>query len=207
MPSPCDHEDRPVATADVTRYAAFLRGINLGNRRIRNHELRGHFEAIAGLRDIATFLASGNVAFGLATPSGARPSIAILEETIQTHLAAALGYDVDTFVRGFADLERVVDGETAGRLLPCNGGDAWKLHVIFLKDEPEAAAAEALRELATDDDRFDVEGREGYWLRRGGLSDSKLMPADLERALGVSTSTMRTHNTVARLLAKFGESA
>lgn len=46
----------------MERYFAFLRGINLGNRRIKNPELIGHFEAM-GLEEVATFRASGNVVF------------------------------------------------------------------------------------------------------------------------------------------------
>jgi uncharacterized protein (DUF1697 family) len=44
----------------MDRYVAFLRGINLGGRRIKNEELRRHFEEI-GLEEVATFRASGNV--------------------------------------------------------------------------------------------------------------------------------------------------
>jgi uncharacterized protein (DUF1697 family) len=44
----------------MARYVAFLRGINLGGRRIANDELRSHFEAL-GCEDVATFRASGNL--------------------------------------------------------------------------------------------------------------------------------------------------
>ena len=44
----------------MERYVAFLRGMNLGKRRIKNEELRREFEAL-GFEDVATFRASGNV--------------------------------------------------------------------------------------------------------------------------------------------------
>ena len=44
-------------------YVAFLRGMNLGGRRIKNEELRAEFEAL-GFEEVATFRASGNVIFG-----------------------------------------------------------------------------------------------------------------------------------------------
>jgi uncharacterized protein (DUF1697 family) len=47
----------------MERYVAFLRGMNLGGRRIKNDELRREFEAL-GFADIACFRASGNVVFG-----------------------------------------------------------------------------------------------------------------------------------------------
>ena len=51
----------------MDRYVAFLRGMNLGNRRIKNEALRRHFEAM-GFEEVATFRASGNVVF--ADPGG-----------------------------------------------------------------------------------------------------------------------------------------
>lgn len=179
----------------MTRYAAFLRGINLGHRRIKNDELRGRFEAIDGFEDVATFLASGNVVF--ATGSGDPDAV---ERRIEQHLHATLGYEVDTFLRSFEELEAAI-----GRDLFREADEPdRKMHVMFLKEAPGSPGEAGLRELETDDDLFRVVGREAYWLRRGGLSDSSLMPADLHRALGVTTSTMRTMNTVVRLVAKLG---
>jgi hypothetical protein len=49
----------------MSRYVAFLRGMNLGGRRISNDDLRSRFEAL-GCEDVATFRASGNVVFAKA---------------------------------------------------------------------------------------------------------------------------------------------
>lgn len=177
----------------MTRYVAFLRGINLGNRRIRNDDLRARFEALDGLERVDTFLASGNVIFDAAAGAGE------LESEIESHLADTLGYEVDTFVRALGELESVAERD----LFPESGEPGWKAHVLFLKQPTGDGAEERLAEIATGDDRFRVAGTEAYWLRHGGLSDSKLMPADLERAVGARTSTMRTLNTVQRIVAKF----
>lgn len=159
-------------------------------------DLRARFEDIDGLEEVGTFLASGNVVFHAKAGS---PDA--LERRIERHLHEALGYEVDTFVRTLEELESVI-----GRDLFAEADDPdRKLHVAFLKEAPGTAREAGLRELETDDDGFRVVGREAYWLRRGGLSGSGLMPVDLERALGVATSTMRTMNTVERLLAKFGQ--
>ena len=74
-------------------HAALLRGINLGNRRVKMDELRGHFEDL-GLTDAETYLASGNVVFG---HSGS--DLPGLERRVEAHLQEALGYEVATFVR------------------------------------------------------------------------------------------------------------
>ena len=46
----------------MNRYVAFLRGMNLGRRRIKNPELCAAFEDI-GFTNVAAYLASGNVIF------------------------------------------------------------------------------------------------------------------------------------------------
>lgn len=178
----------------MIRYVAFLRGMNLGNRRITNDELRAHFEALDGLSGIATFLASGNVIFDAEAEPGE------LEDSIETHLRETLEYEVDTFVRSLEELEGVAEHDPFVE----TGEPGWKMHVLFLKEDAGDGAGARLAEIATEDDRFHASGREAYWLRRGGLSDSKLMPADLERAVEAETSTMRTRNTVRRILKKFG---
>jgi len=177
----------------MTRYVAFLRGINLGNRRITGDELRARFEALEGLSDVATFLASGNVIFDAEAGPGE------LEAAIERHLRETLDYEVDTFVRPLEHLE----GLAGPDLFSEAGTPGYKVHVLFLKEAADERAGDRLREIADEEDRFRTSGRELYWLRHGGLGDSKLQPADLERAAGAETSTLRTLNTVQRIVAKF----
>ena len=70
------------------RWVAFLRGMNLGRRRITNDELRAAFEGM-GLGSPTPFLASGNVVFD--TVERARKRLAA---RIESGLAEALGYEV-----------------------------------------------------------------------------------------------------------------
>ena len=180
----------------MTRYAAFLRGINLGNRRPKMDALRGHFEAVPGVADVATFLASGNVVFD---HSGSEDAT-VLEATLEDHLERALGYDVDTFVRPLPALARIPELEALDGVRD----QGFNPHVIFLRHAPGEAVGGALAALETRDDRFHVAGREVLWLRRGRLSDSSIDQKALERALGGLANTMRNLNTVERLVAKFG---
>ena len=53
----------------MQRYVAFLRGMNLGGRRIKNDDLRRRFEGM-GLEEVATFRASGNVIFSTRGDNG-----------------------------------------------------------------------------------------------------------------------------------------
>src|SRR3954464_11906486 len=85
----------------MPQYVAFLRGINLGNRRLKMEQLKALFEDMK-FSEVATFIASGNVLF----ESKAKDDLK-LTKMIEAHLEKALGYDVDTFVRTRAEVAAV----------------------------------------------------------------------------------------------------
>lgn len=178
-------------------YAAFLRGINLGRRRVTNDRLAEAFEG-PGVSNVATFLASGNVIFD-AGPDGLED----LRPAVEQRLASDLGFKVEIFIR---PLERLAElAETPPPTAAA--GNAFNLHVIFLRGAADKEVERALRELETDDDVFEVHGGEVLWHRRGRMSDSAIRTTDLERALGGTGNTMRNMNTVRRIVAKFGAEA
>jgi uncharacterized protein (DUF1697 family) len=51
----------------LQRYIAFLRGINLGKRRLPMSQLKALFEEL-GFREVETFIASANVVLPLGNP-------------------------------------------------------------------------------------------------------------------------------------------
>lgn len=177
----------------MIRHVAFLRGMNLGGRRLGNDELRAAVEPL-DILNVRTFLASGNVVFDVEGD----PEPAALEADFEGRLATALGYEVDTYVRPLARLARVVSREE----LQVARDDGFKPHVLFLRGQLAEEGAEALRALETPDDAFVVLGREVAWLRRGGLSDAPISQRDLEGAVGPAV-TMRTLRTVERIVEKF----
>jgi uncharacterized protein (DUF1697 family) len=179
----------------MDRYVAFLRGMNLGNRRIRNEELRRHFEAM-GFEEVATFRAGGNVIFS--TPK--REAEAKLAARVEAELDERLGYDVPVYLRSAAELAAVAAHEPFGaRAVAKSKG---KLQVSFLKRKPTAAAVRKALALASDDDRLAIEGRELYWLPSGGISESDLDLKAIDAALGAGT--LRTMGTVEQIAAKLG---
>jgi uncharacterized protein (DUF1697 family) len=86
----------------MDRFVAFLRGMNLGNRRIKNEELRAHFEAM-GFEEVSTFRASGNVIF--ATPK--REAEGKLAARVEAELDERLGYDVPVFLRSDKEMTAI----------------------------------------------------------------------------------------------------
>jgi uncharacterized protein (DUF1697 family) len=81
----------------MPRLIAFLRAINVGGHTVTMARLREEFEAL-GLKDVETFIASGNVIF-----TARDADTAALEKKIEAHLRKALGYEVATVYIGFVD--------------------------------------------------------------------------------------------------------
>jgi uncharacterized protein (DUF1697 family) len=171
----------------MDRYVAFLRGMNLGNRRIKNEELRAHFEAM-GLEEVATFRASGNVIF--ATPK--REAESKLARRVEAELDEQLGYDVPVFLRSAEEIAAIAGRKpfAAAKVKKSRG----KLQVSLLRKKPSPAAKEKSLALATDDDLLAIEGHELYWLPSGGLLESELDLKAIEALLG--TDTRRTIGTI-----------
>lgn len=176
----------------MERYVAFLRGMNLGGRRIKNDELRSEFEAL-GFVDVACFRASGNVVFGV--DGGDEEELAA---RIEAGLGESLGYAVPVFLRSAAELLSIAASEPFETSLVATS--KGKLQVIFLLDAPTKEQWEVAFDLATDEDRLAIEGRELYWLPNGGMSESELDLKAIGAALGLTT--IRTKGTIDQIAAK-----
>jgi uncharacterized protein (DUF1697 family) len=176
----------------MERYVAFLRGMNLGNRRIKNEELRAEFEAL-GFEDVATFRASGNVIF-----AATRQSEDALRRTIERGLGDALGYEVPVFLRSCAEVAAIAAQKPfAGNLVEVSKG---KLQVTLLPEKPPAAARKKVLALATDEDQLAIASRELFWLPGGGTIESELDLKAIDKALG--KGTQRTMGTIEQIAAK-----
>ena len=176
----------------MARHIAFLRAINVGGHTVTMERLRTLFQEL-GLKDVETFIASGNVIFTSAAKSAA------LEAKVERHLEKALGYEVATFIRSDAEVAAVA-GYRAFKDTPADF--AGSLVVGFVRDRLDAATQRALLALRTDIDDLHVNGREVYWRTAGRQSDSTLSNALFERTLK-GKATFRNINTVTRLAARY----
>ncbi len=178
----------------MDRYVAFLRGMNLGRRRIKNEELKAELEAL-GLGEVSTFRASGNVVFA----TEKKEKEGALAERIEKGLGEALGYEVPVFLRSCAEVAAIASREPFdSKLVASSEG---KLQVSLLPRKPSAAARRRILALATEEDLLAVEGREVYWLPSGGILDSDLDLKALESIVGADTR--RTMGTIEQIAARF----
>lgn len=179
----------------MTRYVAFLRGVNVGGRIVRMNDVKTLFAGL-GLQDVSTVIASGNVLFA------SRDRASALETRIEAALAGHLGYEVTTMVRS-RDEVAAIAGHTA---FPGAGGDKVPIHVGVAKTQPAPASVRRVLALQTEIDSLHVHGREVYWLARNGISRASITMAAVEKALGTPV-TFRALGTMRRLAAKLGLSS
>lgn len=176
-------------------YIAFLRGINLGQRRPEMARLRALFTELK-FADVASFIASGNIIFTSRLADGGK-----IEGLIEAHLQRSLGYAVDTFVRTRAEVAAVA------AFRPFSAADhAHPAHTVyagFLKAPLDAGQARQMLACRTAGDDFCVAGREFYWLCRIKSIESKVWVSPAMKAVRLPTSSMRNLTTVRKLAALY----
>lgn len=174
------------------RLFAFLRAINVGGHTVTMDTLRALFEDL-GLKDVKTFIASGNLHF---TSPGT--SVPALERKIEARLENSLGYEVATFIRTAEEVVAIAEYKP----FPVEQlRRAGAFSVGFLGQPLNATANRSLALLKNEIDDFKVHGREVYWLCKVSQSDSKFSNAVFERKTGVRV-TFRGGSTVTKLAAK-----
>lgn len=114
----------------MSKYAAFLRGINVGGVTVKMDKLKKTFEAI-GFTNVKTLLASGNVLF--MAPAASEST---LVNKIETKLETAFGREIGVLVRKVEALQRLAeDNPFAGiKVTP-----QTRLYVTFLSEKPKSS--------------------------------------------------------------------
>jgi uncharacterized protein (DUF1697 family) len=159
----------------------FLRGMNLGSRRITNDELISVFTS-AGYEDASAYQASGNVILGTASAAD--------ESQISAQLATALGYDVDVFVRTAANLRTIASSSPIkGR----TGSAGGKPQIVFLTTADHVDIGPVF---PNDHEVHQVEA-ELHWLPPTGLNGLGQLHKRMDKAFG--QTTVRTLGTIERL--------
>lgn len=124
MNAPC--ESRPVRAIRynnyMTKYAAFLRGINVGGRIVKMVDLKACLIAV-GLAEVTTLLQSGNVTFT------SDKSSAQLKSLIETALTETFDYPAKVQVFSIKELQTIVEGYPFGT----TGADQHD-YVIFMEN-------------------------------------------------------------------------
>lgn len=176
----------------MTRFAALLRGVNVGGITIKMAELADVFRGL-GFADVKTVLASGNVLFD----SDAGASVA--KPKIETALRDRFGYEAWVHVLPVDEVARIVDA------FPFDAErEGWHPYVIFLMGEllTNAELRESLLGLELDPALESIADGDGvlYWtVERGHTLDSAVGKAS-SRARFKALTTTRNLRTLVKLL-------
>lgn len=179
----------------MPQYVAFLRGINLGKRRVKMDHLRDLFGEM-GFTAVSTYIASGNVLFSSSSRSRSK-----LEALIEKELESALGYTVPTLVRTQADVIRVVEDAPLGDLF--NDGEKPSTQITFFKQPIESELGQTFASLRTPTDAFAVGDQTLYWRCAVRISESVIWKHPKLNPHHVPTGTTRNLNTLQKLTAMF----
>jgi uncharacterized protein (DUF1697 family) len=166
------------------RYAALLRGINVGGRnKVPMKDLASVFES-SGCSCVRTYIQSGNVVFDSDRPE------ADLRADLEARIKERFGFAVPVVFRTIAELHAV---------LAANPYRDSETHFMFLADFPTPQAVAALDPNRSPGDSFVVRGRDIYLRLPNGVADSKLTNAYFDSKLS-TVSTLRNERTVGALL-------
>lgn len=177
------------------KWAALLRGINLGKRQLKSAELKAVVEGM-GFTEVKTILASGNVVFeaGDAAP-------AVLERDLHLALEKATGLRSEVFVRNRADLDALVKANP----FPQEARERPSFLLVSFHREPvDKAAIERLAASYEGPERMVAIGRELFTDFPDGQGRSNLVPA-MQKAKLAQGNTGRNWNTVLKLQAALAD--
>jgi uncharacterized protein (DUF1697 family) len=175
----------------LPKYAALLRGINVGrNKRVAMEDLRKILGGLGHL-DVKTYLNSGNVVF-----TSRRENPRALASDIEKALEGALGMTLKCVIRTDSELGAVIAGNT---LVEANT-DGSRMLALFLSEQPDAATRATYDPRALDRDQIRVGGRAVYQWCPEGILAAPNVSAFLEKHWKVAV-TARNWNTVTKLSA------
>lgn len=177
------------------KWAAMLRGINLGKRQLKSAELKAVVEGM-GFTEVKTILASGNVVF---EAGDAKPEA--LERDLHAALEKTTGLKSEVFVRNRSEIEKLVEANPfpeAARERPSF------LVISFHREAVDKAAIERLAQSYDGPERMEAIGRELFTDFPDGQGRSNLIPM-MQKAKLSRDNTGRNWNTVQKLLAALGD--
>lgn len=178
--------------AMTKKYAALLRGINVGgNKKVPMAELRSLLEGL-GHGDVQTYLQSGNAVF-----SSAQQDPAVLTRELEAAIEDRFGFRVACLVLDGAYLRAVAEACP----FPAAELEGKQLHATFCSEQPGPERFVALDEASYLPEEYRLGDRVLYLYVPDGLGRSKLAEALARPAVvkGIDVTT-RNWNTVAKLV-------
>lgn len=173
----------------MTRYAVFLRGVNVGGVKVMSMDLRALLASL-GFDDAKTWLQTGNITLS----SDQRPDG--LKDLLEQALSERFGYDAKAMVYDLADLRTIVED------YPFPAGEDLHRYVVLVSDEtilPELLAV--ANQLDAEVERIAPGPGVLYWQLPKGRSLDTDFAKLMTRAKVKRVTTTRNLNTLAKMVA------
>ena len=169
----------------MTKYIAFLRGINVGKIRIKMPDLKSAFEQM-GCQEVKTFLQTGNVVFL------SEKNIPDLKFMLEKGLSETFAYEAYVLLYEFGELSGIMAH------YPFERDEQHHAYVIFID---KTAVFEELKNLAADIGESAVEPGDQvlYWKVPAGQSTDTPFAKIVAKAKYKSSVTIRNLNTLEKM--------
>jgi len=175
----------------MTRYIAFLRGINVGGKNIiKMNELSDVFNHM-GFEQVKTFIQSGNVIFN--SESDDSDQIAKL---IEEQLWRIMEYEIPVIVRSVRALENLIGQDPFKSYMK---DPELKLYVCFLKRRPDKIPPLPLISIKEGLEVFQISDLYAFIVSRKVKSMYGFPNNFIEKELRIPATT-RNWNTIIRLI-------
>jgi uncharacterized protein (DUF1697 family) len=173
-------------------FISLLRGVNMaGHNKIKMTDLSSLYKKI-GLKDVETFIQSGNVVF---TDPG-NLSETDLTEQIEDAVSKKFKYNIPVIIRTPEEFREIV---SLNPFSDVENFNPEKLAVIFLYEKPSEAQIEKVKNIDYPPDKFIINGKEIFIYCPNGFGKSKIYTGFFENKMKVS-GTGRNWNTINALL-------
>jgi uncharacterized protein (DUF1697 family) len=169
-------------------YVAFLRGINVGNIRIKMPDLKRVFEQM-GCHAVETILQTGNVVFQ------SDKKISALKQILEKGLSETFAYEAYVLLYRHQDLAQLVAGYPFARV------EGYHAYLIFVQTPQVFGELVALAPTTGEEAQFIAPGDQViYWRVAAGQSTDTPFAKIVAKAKYKSTTTIRNLNTLEKML-------
>ncbi|HEY7350496.1 MAG TPA: DUF1697 domain-containing protein [Ktedonobacterales bacterium] len=174
----------------TTAFVSLFRGINVGgNHQVKMDELRALHESL-GLRDVLSYIQSGNVVFHCDDAN-----VAQLRSQIERSFETTFGFHSEVLIRTSDELQEII---TYNPFQGQPGKELKLVLVMFLAVRPDDAAQEDLLKSYGGPEELRIIGKEVHIYYPNGMGRSKLSGTFIEKKLKTA-GTARNWNTVLQL--------
>jgi uncharacterized protein (DUF1697 family) len=169
----------------MKKQIAFLRGINVGNIRIKMPDLKLAFENV-GFQQVKTYLQTGNVVFE------SDKSLEEMKPILEKSLSETFNYEAFVLLYDFDDLSNIIDN------YPFEREESYHAYIIFIDNE---SIFEDLKMIAESTNEPIESGNQViYWKVTKGESLDTPFSKILAKPKYKKNTTVRNINTLEKMI-------